>query len=125
MPLVEFTEAELKISLETNKSLIAARKFINIDLIIVNFSPFQEAVLNKKNSNSIVENIDVGGPAMVRAAAKNFKDISIITDKKDYGSLINQLRQYKGCTDLKFRKDNTNKNVKIDTLNRYVKIDTR
>ena len=79
-------------------------KFKNIDLIIVNFYPFQEAVLNKKNSNSIVENIDVGGPAMVRAAAKNFKDISIITDKKDYGSLINQLRQYKGCTDLKFRK---------------------
>ena len=79
-------------------------KFKNIDLIIVNFYPFQEAVLNKKNSNSIVENIDVGGPAMVRAAAKNFKDISIITDKKDYGSIINQLRQYKGCTDLKFRK---------------------
>ena len=79
-------------------------KFKNIDLLIVNFYPFQEAVLNKKNLNSIVENIDIGGPAMVRAAAKNFKDISIITDKKDYGSLINQLRQHKGCTDLKFRK---------------------
>ena len=79
-------------------------KFKNIDLVIVNFYPFQEAVLNKKSSNSIVENIDIGGPAMVRAAAKNFKDISIVTDKKDYGSLINQLRQHKGCTDLKFRK---------------------
>ena len=80
------------------------KKFKNIDLLIVNFYPFQEAVLNKKNLNSIVENIDIGGPAMVRAAAKNFKDISIITDKKDYGSFINQLRQHKGCTDLKFRK---------------------
>ena len=79
-------------------------KFKNIDLVIVNFYPFQESVLNKKNSNIIVENIDIGGPAMVRAAAKNFKDISIVTDKKDYGSLINQLRQHKGCTDLKFRK---------------------
>jgi len=79
-------------------------KFKNIDLVIVNFYPFQEAVLNKKSSNSIVENIDIGGPAMVRAAAKNFKDISIITEKKDYGSLISQLRQHKGCTDLKFRK---------------------
>ena len=79
-------------------------KFKNIDLLIVNFYPFQEAVLNKKNLNNIVENIDIGGPAMVRAAAKNFKDISIITDKKDYNSLVNQLRQHKGCTDLKFRK---------------------
>ncbi len=79
-------------------------KFKNIDLLVVNLYPFQETVLNKKNLNSIVKNIDIGGPAMVRAAAKNFKDISIITDKKDYGSLISQLKQYKGCTDLKFRK---------------------
>ena len=79
-------------------------KFKNIDLIIVNFYPFQNTALSKKNSNSVIENIDIGGPAMVRAAAKNFKDTSIITDKKDYGSLINQLRQHKGCTDLKFRK---------------------
>ena len=37
-----------------------------------------------KNHNKIIENIDVGGPAMVRAAAKNFKDVTIITDKQDY-----------------------------------------
>ena len=61
-------------------------KFKNIDLLIVNFYPFQETVLNKKNSNYIVENIDIGGPAMVRAAAKNFKDVLVITDKNDYNS---------------------------------------
>ena len=90
-------------------------KFKNIDLLIVNFYPFQEAVLNKK-LNSIVENIDIGGPAMVRAAAKNFKDISIITDKKDYGSLINQLRQHKGCTDLKFRKHMASKAFNLTAI---------
>ncbi len=87
-----------------HQNQIKSNKFKNIDLLIVNFYPFQETVLNKKNLNNIIENIDIGGPAMVRAAAKNFKYVSIITDKKDYNSLTNQLRQYKGSTDLKFRK---------------------
>ena len=45
-------------------------KFKNIDLIIVNFYPFQETIIKNKNKNSIIENIDIGGPTMVRAAAK-------------------------------------------------------
>jgi len=79
-------------------------KFKNIDLIIVNFYPFQETVIKNKNKNSIIENIDIGGPTMVRAAAKNFRDVIIITDKNDYGSLINQLNKNKGSTSLDFRK---------------------
>ena len=78
-------------------------KFKNIDLIIVNFYPFQETVIKNKNKNSIIENIDIGGPTMVRAAAKNFKDVTIITDKNDYKSLINQLNKNKGSTSLNFR----------------------
>ena len=78
-------------------------KFKNIDLIIVNFYPFQETVKKNKNINSIIENIDIGGPTMVRAAAKNFKDVTIITDKHDYKNLINQLKLNKGCTDFNFR----------------------
>ncbi len=78
-------------------------KFRNIDLIIVNFYPFQETVKKNKNINSIIENIDIGGPTMVRAAAKNFKDVTIITDKHDYKNLINQLKLNKGCTDFNFR----------------------
>ena len=57
-------------------------RFKNIDLIIVNFYPFQKIVLKTKNSRNIIENIDIGGPTMVRAAAKNFKDVLIITDGK-------------------------------------------
>ena len=78
-------------------------KFKNIDLIIVNFYPFRETVIKNKNKNSIIENIDIGGPAMVRAAAKNFKDVTIITDKNDYKSLINQLNKNKGSTSLNYR----------------------
>ena len=78
-------------------------KFKNIDLIIVNFYPFQKIVSKTKNSRNIIENIDIGGPTMVRAAAKNFKDVLIITDKKDYDALIDELRQHKGKTSLQFR----------------------
>ncbi len=79
------------------------KKFKNIDLIVVNFYPFQEATEKNKNLKKIIENIDIGGPAMVRAAAKNFKDVSIITSKNDYSSLINELRKYNGGTSLHFR----------------------
>ncbi len=78
-------------------------KFKNIDLIVVNFYPFQETITKNKNKKSIIENIDIGGPTMVRAAAKNFKDVTIITDKNDYRFLINQLEKNKGSTDLRFR----------------------
>tara|TARA_A100001011_G_scaffold392716_1_gene480886 strand:- start:705 stop:2249 length:1545 start_codon:yes stop_codon:yes gene_type:complete len=79
-------------------------KFQNIDLIIVNFYPFQKALLSKKNFKSMIENIDIGGPTMVRAAAKNFRDVTIITDKSDYDNLVQQLKKNNGSTDLKFRK---------------------
>ena len=78
-------------------------KFPAIDLIIVNFYPFQNAVLNSKNQRKIIENIDIGGPAMVRAAAKNFKNVTIITDKNDYKQLIDELKKNKGKKSLKFR----------------------
>jgi len=78
-------------------------KFKNIDLIIVNFYPFQKIVLKTKNSRNIIENIDIGGPTMVRAAAKNFRDVLIITAKKDYSALVDELREHKGGTSLQFR----------------------
>jgi phosphoribosylaminoimidazolecarboxamide formyltransferase/IMP cyclohydrolase len=78
-------------------------KFKNIDLIIVNFYPFQKIVLKTKNSRNIIENIDIGGPTMVRAAAKNFRDVLIITGKKDYSALVDELQEHKGGTSLQFR----------------------
>ena len=79
------------------------KKFNYIDLIIVNFYPFQQTIQKTKNFRKIIENVDIGGPTMVRAAAKNFNDVSIITDKKDYGFLISELNKNKGSTSLKFR----------------------
>ena len=79
------------------------QNFPAIDLIIVNFYPFQKIVLNSKNSKNIIENIDIGGPTMVRAAAKNFNNVTIVTNKHDYESLIQELNINKGKTTLKFR----------------------
>ena len=82
---------------------MSKQNFPAIDLIIVNFYPFQKIVLSSKNPKNIIENIDIGGPTMVRAAAKNFNNVTIITNKRDYGSLIKELDQNKGKTTLKFR----------------------
>ena len=53
--------------------------FKDIDLVIVNFYPFQNTIYKTKNHKSIIENIDIGGPAIVRAAAKNYHDIVLIS----------------------------------------------
>ena len=77
--------------------------FENIDLVIVNFYPFEETLKNTKNHNIIVENIDVGGPTMVRSAAKNYQDVTVITSSDQYKKLIEELKKNKGSTSLEFR----------------------
>ena len=76
----------------------------NIDLVIVNFYPFEDILKKTNNHNKIIENIDIGGPAMVRAAAKNFNDVTVITSTEQYSELINQLKSNKGSTSFEFRK---------------------
>jgi phosphoribosylaminoimidazolecarboxamide formyltransferase / IMP cyclohydrolase len=87
-----------KHSKEMNK-----QKFPSLDLIIVNFYPFQKIVTNSNNDKEIIENIDIGGPTMVRSAAKNFKNVLIITNKDDYSDLIDEIEKNKGKTSLNFR----------------------
>ncbi len=77
--------------------------FENIDLVIVNFYPFENTLKLKKNKNTIIENIDIGGPAMVRSAAKNFNDVTVISSVKQYSELIYQLKKNNGATSLEFR----------------------
>ena len=77
--------------------------FENIDLVIVNFYPFEETLKNTFNHKKIIENIDVGGPTMVRAAAKNYNDVTVITSSSQYKDLINELDKFKGSTSQNFR----------------------
>ena len=65
-------------------------KYENIDLVIVNFYPFEEVLLKKDNHDKIIENIDIGGPTMVRAAAKNYKDVTVVSNINQYENFIKQ-----------------------------------
>ena len=88
---------------KTHQDEMSKNKFPSIDLIVVNFYPFQKIVQKNKSPKNIIENIDIGGPTLVRAAAKNFKNVAIITNKGDYSNLIDELKRHNGKTTLKFR----------------------
>ena len=78
--------------------------FENIDLVIVNFYPFERTLKQTKDHNKIIEKIDIGGPAMVRSAAKNYNDVTVITSNDHYLELIKELKSNNGSTSLEFRK---------------------
>jgi phosphoribosylaminoimidazolecarboxamide formyltransferase / IMP cyclohydrolase len=75
-----------------------------IDLVIVDLYPFEETVKATKEETLIIEKIDIGGPSMIRAAAKNFKDVTVIAAKKDYALLETTLSEQKGETTLEQRR---------------------
>ena len=77
--------------------------FEDIDLVIVNFYPFENTLKQKFNHKKIIENIDIGGPSLVRAAAKNYKFVTVITSKEQYLDLKVELKKFKGSTSLNFR----------------------
>ena len=86
-----------------HQSQMKKKKFESIDLVIINFYPFQGTLRKTNSSKKIIENIDIGGPTMVRAAAKNFQDVTILTDKNQYPKLVEELERNKGKTNLNFR----------------------
>ena len=88
---------------KSHQKELIENNFDEIDLVIVNFYPFEETLKNTKSHSKIIENIDVGGPTMVRAAAKNYNDVTVITSPKQYEKLINELNSNKGSTSLSFR----------------------
>ena len=94
------------LSIRNNKSHIKDLKnnnFEEIDLVIVNFYPFEKTLEQTSNHLKIIENIDVGGPTMVRAAAKNYNDVTVITSSDQYGELIDEIEKNKGHTSIEFR----------------------
>ena len=92
-----------KRSSKSHQNEMRVNNFENIDLVIVNFYPFENTINYTSNHNKIIENIDVGGPTMVRSAAKNYKDVTIVTSSNQYEELIEELKKNKGSTTLKFR----------------------
>jgi phosphoribosylaminoimidazolecarboxamide formyltransferase/IMP cyclohydrolase len=75
-----------------------------IDLVIVDLYPFEETVATTSEEKAIIEKIDIGGPSMIRGAAKNFRDVVVVAAKKDYAALESLLREQKGETSIEQRK---------------------
>ena len=75
-----------------------------IDLLVVNLYPFDATVAAGKPYDDCIENIDIGGPAMIRAAAKNHGDVAVVVDGADYASLLEDLAKYDGSVTLTLRR---------------------
>ena len=87
-----------------HKKELLQKNIPNIDLVIVDVYPFEKKLNEKLNDQKLIENIDIGGPSLIRSAAKNFEDVTVISDINDYLLLAGELKQYKGSTSIKFRK---------------------
>ena len=95
------------LSVRDNPEHAAAMKMHDIgaiDLVVVNLYPFAQTVAKGADRDEIIENIDIGGPSMVRSAAKNHDYVTIVTDPADYDSLIAEMEESGGGTSRDFRR---------------------
>ena len=83
---------------------MAEHQIGGIDLVVVNLYPFEATVAKGAARDEVIENIDIGGPSMVRSAAKNHAYVTIVTDPADYAGLLAELEEGAGATRMPFRK---------------------
>ncbi|UCD94642.1 MAG: bifunctional phosphoribosylaminoimidazolecarboxamide formyltransferase/IMP cyclohydrolase, partial [Candidatus Zixiibacteriota bacterium] len=97
---------------------LTRQEYKTIDMVVVNLYPFEKTVTELKATESeIIENIDIGGPTMVRAAAKNFAGVIVVTTPEDYSRVTEELEKNDGATSLEFRKSLAGR--AFDLTNRY------
>src|SRR3984957_6669784 len=82
---------------------MAAHGIRPIDLLVVNLYPFEDTVARGADYDTTIENIDIGGPAMIRAAAKNHGDVAVVVEPQDYAPLLDELTRHGGMTSLALR----------------------
>ncbi len=87
-----------------HEAAMQAHNIAPIDLLVVNLYPFEQVRAAGGDYDACVENIDIGGPAMLRAAAKNHADVTVLVEQDDYDALLAQMDQYENATTLEFRK---------------------
>ncbi len=87
-----------------HQAAMIANSIPQIDLLVVNLYPFETALKRQADFPDMIENIDIGGPAMIRAAAKNHADVAVVVDVADYAALVAELAANDGGTTMKFRR---------------------
>lgn len=88
-----------------HEAAMLAHGIAPIDLLVVNLYPFEAAIETDAGFADCIENIDIGGPAMIRAAAKNYNDVAVVVDTSDYPKILGELTAHGGCTTLKLRQE--------------------
>ncbi len=89
---------------EHHAAAMRAHGIAPIDLLVVNLYPFEATVASNAAFETCIENIDIGGPAMIRAAAKNHADVTVVVEPGDYAAVLAELAQHRGATTLTLRK---------------------
>ncbi len=92
-------------AVESDQAELQQYEIPSMDLVIVDLYPFEKTVEGDATESEIIEKIDIGGIALIRAAAKNFNDVFCISDKSDYASFIDIFNTNNGGTDLEQRKE--------------------
>ena len=87
----------------SHRSQMKNANYENIDLVVVNFYPFESTIKKTKDHKKIIENIDIGGPSLVRGAAKNYNDVTVLTSIGQYELFTSELIKNNGSTSLDFR----------------------
>lgn len=90
--------------LDTDVAQMEQHEIPTIDLVIVDLYPFEETLASGASEEDIIEKIDIGGISLIRAAAKNYNDVVIVSSRNDYASLLNLLNEKNGFSDLSDRK---------------------
>ena len=89
---------------ETDKKTVKSYDIPSIDLVIVDLYPFEKTMASKASHEEIIEKIDIGGISLIRAGAKNYKDVLLIASKNQYGALLELLKEKKNNSELSDRK---------------------
>ena len=89
---------------DTHLNAMAEHDITPIDLVAINLYPFEETVESGADSDTVIENIDIGGPAMIRSAAKNHSFVTVVVDPADYADVIADMEENNGATSLDTRK---------------------
>lgn len=89
---------------DAHKQAMDDNDITDIDMVIINLYPFTETVKGGGDFQNCIENIDIGGPAMIRAAAKNHEFVTVVTDPQDYGKILKDMETNSGAVSAKLRK---------------------
>ncbi len=100
---------------ESHLAQLAEYDIPEIDLVIVDLYPFEDTLANTDDESTIIEKIDIGGISLIRAAAKNYKDVVVVPSKEEYGMILELLNDKQGFTAIEDRKELARRAFKVSS----------